>query len=154
MRANVLGAWNTFTWINLDIIFSKVNPNPPWGTSLENPIQTGAFCETEEQFPGNLFVRPYSIGLGQVLYVMGGCRLGNLPHSTADSMTLWPPMEDNFVSVSSRTGVLHWTVSLSPLTIPLLLSTSLPPKCLFQQHMQPFTGWNYLITVGGNKGIW
>lgn len=115
-------------------MFSKVNPNPTQNASFKDPVQIGASYETKEQFSGKMLVQTYSMSLGQVLYVTEGCRLRDLSNSTQDSMALWIPVEDNFLSVSSGIGVLHWTVSLEPVPIPLL-STSIPPKYLFQQHI-------------------
>lgn len=43
---------------------------------FKSPIQTGAFCETEEQFPGEMSVRFYFIGLSKVWCGLGGCTLG------------------------------------------------------------------------------
>lgn len=103
--------------ITLDIIFSKVSPNPTRNASFKNPVQTGASYETEERFPGKILVQTYSMSLAQVLYVTGGCRPGDLSNSTQDSMALRPPAEDNFVSISSGIGVLRWAVSLEPLSL-------------------------------------
>lgn len=55
------GSMKYFRLSNPDI-FSKVNPNPTWGTSFKDPIQTGAFCETEERVPGKIFVQPHCMG--------------------------------------------------------------------------------------------
>lgn len=116
---------------------------------FKNPVQTGAFCETEEQFPGKMFVQFY-VSLKHGVVWAGRVHTGALLNCTPDSMALQPPVEDNFASVSSRKGV-HLTMCLAHYPPPPS-SSHFPSSqtSVSTAHRQTFTVRNYLIKVGRN----
>lgn len=146
MNSNIWGAWSAFIMNNPRHYVLQGKPKPNTKCFIHNSCSNWSILWNWGTIQGKCLCRHF---MSLVLYVTGECRLGDLSNSTQHCMALWLSVEDSFLSIPSGIGVLHWTVSLEPVPIPLL-STPFPPKCQFQLHTGGHLGWNCLITVGGN----